>query len=252
MQTFTNGKRELIILGMGATRKLCLFDGAELWSVNTGYMQIADINDTTELDAYLNKIFLAHTQHLRDDGTPQYSFEQFNLMVEHGIEIINTHRCIGLNSKLYPFKRISKKFNTEFFANTICYMLAYAIDQATKIDKRPDSITLGKLILKYPFKIRFYGVDMLTADEYEWEKGGLEFFIGWAKGLGIDIEVSKGSSLMTTITGKPYGVNFFKMNDVDPFGLLKKIKKLSQQGLVDLVNGKGELIDPKTWTEENR
>ena len=238
-------KRELIILGMGATRRLCPFDGVELWSVNTGYMQIAEINEQNpDLSAYLNKVFLAHIQHQReDDKGLAYSFEQFNLMTEHGIEIINTHRCKGLKSKLYPFKRIVKKFNTEYFSNTICYMLAYAIDQATV---KSSNGSLQPLQLRYPFKIRFYGVDMLTYDEYEWEKGGLEYWMGKAESLGIEIDICNGSTLKTTVTGRPYGQKFFKIGDVDPFGLTKKIKKLSKEGLVDLVDGKGELVDPET------
>uniref|UniRef100_A0A6M3IJ94 Uncharacterized protein n=1 Tax=viral metagenome TaxID=1070528 RepID=A0A6M3IJ94_9ZZZZ len=215
-------KRELIILGMGSSRTLCLYD-AEVWSCNVGYLQIAQANEENpELNAKLNKIFMSHPNAPRPDGKGlHYNFDQMNLMVKHGIEIFNIHRCKGLNSRMYPLKRISKKFNTDFFSNTICYMMAYAVDQATT----------RELKLRYPMKVRIYGVDMMTKDEYELEKGGIEYWIGYARGLGIEVELYGGGAVLQTCTGLPYGVKFYKIKDVDPWGLLKcgKMKKWQEQ-----------------------
>ncbi len=214
-------KRELIILGMGETRKLCPFDdkNIELWSCNNGYTQIA------EMHGYLSKIFMSHIQHRKivgkEDGTyikgKAYSVKQMNMLVDHGAEIFNLHKIKGLKSKMYPLKRIDKKLRGNgFYSDTICYMLAYAIDRATKIRK-------GKLILRKDAytKIRIYGVDMLTKDEYELEKGGIEYWIGFARGKGIEVEISPQSALCKTCTGKPYGIKFFNFKDIDPWKMLR-------------------------------
>lgn len=210
-------KRELILLGMGASRQLCPFD-SEVWSCNNGYRQIM------QRGGHCEKIFMTHIQHFVR-GHWSYLAKESNLLIAAGIETFNIHRCKDLNTKLYPLKRICKKFNSEFFSDTICYMVAYAIDQATKIDKNPNSITYGKPILKYPFRIRFFGVDMKTKDEYELEKGGIEYWIGIARGLGIDVEISEFSTLCTTCTGKPYGIKNYKIAEIDPWGLLKSNKR---------------------------
>jgi hypothetical protein len=54
--------------------------------------------------------------------------------------------------------------------------------------------------------------------------------------LGIEVEITEGSAVCKTCTGRPYGVNFFKMKDIDPWGLLKSGKKnllIQQAGLTD-------------------
>jgi hypothetical protein len=213
---------EVIILGMGQSRTLCPFDGTPVWGVNNGYVQVQELN------GYLNKIFLAHTQHkqVRDlgNGTAKvswaYNFDQMNKLADSGVEIINIHRCKGLKHKLYPYKRINEKFSANgFFSNTICYMVAYAIDQVTTVEKKT-----GLVRLQHPFRIRIYGVDMLTRDEYELEKGGIEYWIGYARGLGIVVEINGNGAVCTTCTKHPYGVKFYNLKDVDPWGLLKSGK----------------------------
>ena len=218
---------ELIILGMGSTRKSCPFNNKDVprWSCNPGYIQIA------EMSGYLTKVFMAHGQHDRPaynkkDNTfshwvKAYNIEQMNLLTEHGVEILNIHRIKGLKHKMYPLKRIDQKFKSDgFFSNTICYMLAYALDQSTKVVD-------GKLQLKPDgfHKIRIFGVDMLTKDEYELEKGGIEFWIGYAKGLGIDVEICPGSAVTKTCTGQPYGMKLAVLKDIDPWKMLELADK---------------------------
>lgn len=174
---------ELIILGMGPSRKECPFD-AEVWSVNTGYEQVAQAN------GHINKIFLSHKQ-IRKNGHNVFDWDALNALGRAGVDIINIHKFKDLNSRLYPFKRISKKFNCDYFSNTICYMLAYAIDKGYR-------------------KIRFYGVDMRETGEYALEKGGIEYWMGYAKGLGIEIINTKFSTLCKTVTYTPYGTKAFE------------------------------------------
>jgi hypothetical protein len=178
-------QNDLVILAMGTSRTLCPWDTLDIntvpvWSCNHGYVQIA------EMGGYVSKVFMTHPQHQRKDGKGlAYNFDQMNMLVDHGVEILNINRCKGLKHKMFPLKRIIKKFDADYFSDTICYMLAYALDMWTVKKK-------GRLQLKEPNKkhrIQMYGVDMKTFDyfgsgEYQLEKGGIEFWLGrWFRGL---------------------------------------------------------------------
>jgi hypothetical protein len=200
-------EKEVIILGMGATRQFCPFD-AETWSVNMGYIQVC------MLGGHCEKIFMAHGQTKDPYGRPMFVWEHFNRLAEEGIEIWNTHKVKGLKSKLFPLKRLIKKYGTDYFSDALCYMIVWAIDKGYR-------------------KIRLYGCDMMTQEEYGWEKGGIEYWVGYAKGLGIEVEICEGSQLLTTITGKPYGVKYWKQKDIDPFGLLRRKEKPSNAEIIE-------------------
>lgn len=208
--------KEIIILGMGPSREDCPFN-TEVWSVNTGYRQVAN------LGGHLEKIFMAHLQ-VPDptDNVHIFNWDEMNELAKAGVDIINTHRVKGLNSRMYPLKRISEKFNTNYFSDTIAYMIAYAIDKATyKKD--------GKLKLKYPLKLRLYGIDMRTEDEYAKEKGGIEFWIGYGMGLGVEFTLTSYSEVLQTHTRKPYGKKRYNLKDIDPFHLLGRKGKISKK-----------------------
>ena len=98
--------------------------------------------------------------------------------------------------------KIVAKFGCDYFSNTLCYMIAYALHQATYTRK-------GKVILKYPFKLRLYGCDMRDTGEYALEKGGVEYWIGYARGLGVIVENTSFSVLCKTVTYAPYGKKDF-------------------------------------------
>jgi hypothetical protein len=217
-------KDEVIILGMGHTRKRCPFD-AEVWSVNMGYQQIA------MLKGHVEKIFMAHRQTRDPYGRKMFFWEHFNKLAEAGVEIWNIHRVKGLNSRLYPLKRLMKKYGTDYFSNTISYMIVWAIEKGYK-------------------KIRLYGVDMMTQQEYGWEKGGLEYWIGYARGRGLTVEICEDSQLLRTITGKPYGIKYWRLKDIDPFGLLRRKRKNlpSDSELIEATRSTQPKLPPQALT----
>jgi hypothetical protein len=209
---------EVIILGMGATRITCPFD-AETWSLNMGYHQVAELQGHTE------KIFMAHGQTYDIRGRPFFNFNHINKLVEAGIEVWNIHKTKGLNSKLFPLNRLIKKYGSNYFSNTVAYMIIWALEKGYK-------------------KLRFYGVDMMTQDEYAWEKGGIEFWIGYAMARGVKVEICEGSRLLQTITGKPYGIKYWRMKDIDPLGLLKRKRP------IDVIR-EAEQMQPAPWVKMN-
>ena len=194
-------EKVVTICAMGVTRALCPFD-TETWACNMGYWQIF------ELDGYFSKIFLTHGQVLRMDNHYAFDWNEFNKLVDAGIEVYNIHQVKDLNSKMYPLKRIIKKYGTDYFSNTIAYQVAYALDKGYKT-------------------INIYGCDMKTQEEYAWEKGGIEYWIGRAQQAGIEVNIVEGSSLLKTITGKPYGIKHFYLKDIDPDGSIRRTRHRS-------------------------
>lgn len=166
-----NGYREVILLGMGSTGYQCPYD-AEVWGVNRGFRKCRG----------MDKLFMSDT---RLDPRGDIQFDIDNLR-DVEFPIISLHQVKGIKTKRYPYKKIVEKFGTTFFTSTICYMIAYALYKG------------------YNY-IRMYGVDMITTQEYEREKGGVEFWAGIAKGMGCKVEISRGSAVCQTKTGVPYG-----------------------------------------------
>ena len=163
--------KEVIILGMGQTGTQCPYD-AEVWGVNRGFKKARR----------LDKLFMTD---MRFDafGDERFDFENLKRLK---CPIISLHSFKELKTVRYPYKEIVKRFKTNFFTCTICYMIAYALY------KGYDSI-------------RMYGVDMITSSEYKLEKGGVEFWVGLAKGMGAKVDISTGSAVCQTMTGVPYG-----------------------------------------------
>ncbi|MBU2052430.1 hypothetical protein KKH13_04475 [Patescibacteria group bacterium] len=205
----------IAILAMGPSRVFCDWNVKEIWSVNNGYKQVQ------EMHGHISKVFLAHTQvYRRDTKEPVFNWAEMNSLADAGIEIINTHRVKGLKAKIFPMKRISEKFGANmYFSDTVAYMISYALDSNTTGCTKD-----GTLRLTNSLTLKLYGVDMQETEEYGLEKGGLEYWIGYAQGLGVTVELTtylQGCNLMRTHNGIPYGNKTYKLKDIDPFGLLK-------------------------------
>lgn len=215
-------QKEVIILGTGASRTQCPFD-CETWGVNATYIQREE-RLGKGLPFRHDKLFITDTL-FSNRGTMHFDINRINrLKKEYNTHIIMLHQIkLGkyeVRGSQYPLKRIVEKFGCEYFTSTICYMLAYALDKSTVIKN-------GKLVLNQdPYlNLRLYGVDMVTSSEYLLQKGGVEFWLGFAKGLGIDYQVAEGSAVMKTPTGVPYGKKQkINLEQIDPYNLLKRKK----------------------------
>jgi len=209
-------KKEIIILALGTSRLQCPYD-CEVWSVNMGYQQIA-----TE-HGRIDKIFMVHSQVYSPEGNAYFNWEHFRMLHKEGCDLINLHRVKGVPFRRYPLERVIRKLGLNYFSNSISYMIAYALYKYTKRDKKT-----GRLVLNQPLKLILYGVDMWEGGEYAQEKGGVECWIGYALGLGVEVIISAGSSLLIPIGGMPYGIELPKGDYFDPFGLTKG-KELSPE-----------------------
>lgn len=87
----------------------------------------------------------------------------------------------------YPLNEIVKAFGTDYFNSTVDYALALAIHEGWK-------------------QVDLYGVNMANMTEYSHQKPGAEFWVGYAMGRGIKVNIhGKMSSLLKTHDGKIYG-----------------------------------------------
>lgn len=181
---------EVILYGLGPSRLECPFD-CETWGVNHAFQA----PETKRLD----KLFLFHKPKeiilpiMHTDMNAAFAFIPYwdwgllKRVSHEGLDVISLYKIEGVKSRKYPLERITRKFKTDYFLNSLCYVIAYAIDKGYG-------------------KIRFYGVDMATTSERRMEKGGMEFWIGYAMGLGIEIEITRNSNLLKTRTGYPFGM----------------------------------------------
>jgi len=223
MEYTKENPREIAILAMGPSRGQCPYD-SEVYSLNMGYQQIAHVHGK------VSKIFMVHKQVISPTGTVYFDWSEFHQLHNAGCELWNIHdvpceRCgIPVPFNKYPLDYIIDKFNLGYFSDTVCYMVAFALNECTKGNSKD-----GTLKLKYPLRLRFYGVDLLDPEEYGQEKGGVECWIGYALGLGVDVKISSGSTLLLTHNGAPYGIDAPDFKKMDPYTVLTDGERMTEE-----------------------
>jgi len=87
----------------------------------------------------------------------------------------------------YPLESIKNVFQTDYFSNTVDYSIALALYRGcTELD--------------------FYGVNMASGSEYQFEKPGVEYWTGRAQGMGVKVRIfGEHSTILRTRDGKLYG-----------------------------------------------
>ena len=184
--------KELIILGNGPSRVECRYH-CETWGVNGGY----------SFAKRLDKLFM--TDSLEGEVLDEeYNVEKLlefngNLVLAKYFPVFD-----GLNIpfEIYPIDEVLTKFPTRFHSNTITYMIAYALLH-TKSIQGPDD-PMPKVVDGYN-RIYLYGIDMMSNTSYVQEKGGVEFWMGIALGMGVEVVNTRNSATGKTWDGKMYG-----------------------------------------------
>jgi hypothetical protein len=183
-----DSKKSVIILGTGTTRGQCPYD-TEVWGVNGVYSEV-EILKKKKRFTRLDKLFITDTL-WSPQGHIHFDIDRLNRIAkEYHTQVIMLHTLrLGKHTVegiRYPFKRISEKFNTQFFTSTISYMLAYALDR------------------NYT-DVRLYGIDMHGKEEYMMQKGGVEYWLGRFMERGAKVFIAPGGAVMQTKNGMPYG-----------------------------------------------
>jgi hypothetical protein len=94
----------------------------------------------------------------------------------------------------YPLNHVIQRFKTDYFNSTVDYAIALALYESYD-------------------DIHLWGINMINNEEYRHQKPGVEFWCGYAKGLGCNIEVhGKLSGIMKTKDGNLYGYDISQKN----------------------------------------
>lgn len=197
--------KEVIILGTGASRVECPFD-CETWGVNGVYAYMKHfIKDNPK--ARLDKLFI--TDYLfSPQGALHFDINHLNAVAEkYHTKVFTMHRLhLGkykVKATRFPYKRITKKFKSDYLTSSICYMLAYALDKGYA-------------------HLKLYGVDMTTKKEYLLQKAAIEYWIGRIEQkTGNTVFVCPGSTIMARPSAFPYGIRpKYNLKEIDPYNLL--------------------------------
>ena len=86
-------------------------------------------------------------------------------------------------SEAFPIEECVKQFGLPFFTNTICFMIAYALMQGAK-------------------EIELFGVNQAGSHEYMEEKGGVEYWLGMATGMGVKVTIHGHNSQLLRYKGR--------------------------------------------------
>lgn len=88
------------------------------------------------------------------------------------------------------------EMHTDYFTNSISFMIAYAIREgATHID--------------------MYGCNMQAGSEYAFQKPCVEYWIGYARGRGVEVNLSGSTNLMQSGDGNIYGYDIKQTREVN-------------------------------------
>lgn len=217
-------EKTIIIMGTGNSVVQCDFKADEIWGVNGAYRVKEQMPpELAQKHFRIDKLFLFDTL-FSPEGRLNFDIDSMNdLIKEYGCQLISLRDMkLGkhkLNCSLYPYKKVAGRFDTNYFTDTITYMIAYALYKNTYLARNPAGVV--RLELARPLNLRLFGVDMVTTIEYRSSKGGVEFWLGIARGLGCEVSVSKGSAILSNPRPAPYGFPAkYNIKEIDPYGVL--------------------------------
>jgi len=98
----------------------------------------------------------------------------------------------------YPIEAVLAYFGHDYFTSTIAFMIALAI-------------------MEKPEEIAIYGVDLIVGTEWETQRQCAEYYIGWARGMGIKVVIPEASSLLTQRSRYGYQVRPDDLLHTDDF-----------------------------------
>lgn len=201
-------RKKVAIVGFAeSSRHLAPYDDPtfEIWAMNQLYRHIPRATRWWELHKY--------PDYLRDQvpGTDYMAW-----LKDCPIQIYMTEKREDIpNAIAYPVEAMAKKYG-DYFYSTISYMLALAIDEGFE--------TIG-----------IWGIDLSHDTEYEYQKPSAEYFLGIARGLGIDLIIPPQSALLKGLYR--YGYQEMPSNeDIQWLSVYKQRVSEKQQEMVGQVN----------------
>lgn len=161
--TIKKDPRKIQIMGTGS--------GWELAPVETDYLIYA-LNDFIKVERYGIKPDVLFMMDILEEK-PQIleGFDKMETVVKRvndmKIPFIAPYKYQDIPlSEPFPIHECVKRFGYPYFTNTICYMIAYALMVGAK-------------------EISLYGINQAGSHEYHEERGGVEHWLGIAKGMNV-------------------------------------------------------------------
>lgn len=188
MENHANGsqvplpERKIIILGFADSRVQVPFDDPswEIWGCNDVYAHVPRVDVVFEVHHLLNLGNRRNPNHeafLKSGNKPVWLLEA---VPEYP------------SAKRLPVEDILKAFPRGYFTNSISYMIAMAIMDI--MGQAPWQERKHAL----PGKISIFGVDMAHQTEYASQRPSVEYIIGIAEGLGIEVFIPPNSDICKT------------------------------------------------------
>lgn len=129
----------------------------------------------------------------------------------------------------WPHKDIMNVLKTDYFTNSISWMIALAIIERMHLPRE----------VRATQDIYIFGVDMAQSDEidseYAEQRPSCEYFIGLARGLGIPVHIPDKSDLMKTMWLYPY-------EDNSPFRTKLEVRRQEMRQRINMLAGQEEQI----------
>ena len=235
--------KSIAILGTGDSIRLANFAQTEIWGVNGAYTVERSVPKQYKDKIRMDKLFFTDFLWSYEGNLNFHIADLHDFSQRYNCELITlNHMQLGkhrLKAKRYPYKQINEYFQTEYFTDTITYMIAYALYTHSYLAQNEEGIVRPEI--NTPLRIEFFGVDMGTNWEYLVSKGGIEFWLGMARGMGVEIVLPNLSTIMSHPRGYRYGVRpKLDIRLYDPFNIMgdkgrrtytgsEKIARLSAQ-----------------------
>ena len=245
-------EKTIIILGTGESCRWCDFNwvngekipNSEVWGVNGAYTTRRILPRKYKKYFCLDKLFLTDFL-FTIEGSMNFLLKELNdLRHQHGCELFSMRNMeLGkdkLECRLIPYRKICDYFGLgqkPYFSDTITYMIAYALYTHSELGQLPNGVIRPELTC--PLTLRLFGIDMCTNIEYQVSKGGVEFWLGIAKGMGCTITVAYGSAILQNPRPVPYGFRpKIDLNLIDPENILGRRRKKKKPTLKDMIRKK--------------
>jgi hypothetical protein len=201
-------------------------------------LRVAPIADPTFDIWGLNELYLEYPQIANNASLwfQLHGYEPPTVRDPHQVKNLGVLKCPVMmwrnhphipNSERYPLEEILNFFdvfgeglatdqpdlrNRAYFTNTISWMIALAIYKGYK-------------------EIHVFGVNMAQDQEYQHQRPSCEFFLGWARGMGIKIYLPPVSDLMksTLLYGFDDGSSFMQKMDARSKELNNRLDHIRNQ-----------------------
>lgn len=156
-----------------------LFDSNdfEIWGLNQLYVPFPRIAE------FATRWFQIHHRHSYDHAVRDHKHHDWLVQQKFPIYMQHEEPDIPMSVR-FPKEIIMDEFG-DYFTNSISWMICLAILERFE-------------------EIHIYGVDMAQDEEYSEQRPSCEYYIGWARGMGIKVYVPAASDLLKAMWLYPY------------------------------------------------